>query len=124
LGYGSANGSGIPNSIAVKFDLYSNNGEGADSTGLYVNGAAPMTPAIDMTSSGVNLHATDVFNVQISYDGTNLTMAITDATTNATFTHTWPINIPGTVGANTGYVGFTGGTGGYTAIQEIINWTM
>ncbi len=124
LGYGSTNGSGIPNSIAVKFDLYSNNGEGADSTGLYVNGAAPMTPAIDMTSSGVNLHSTDVFNVQMSYDGTNLTMSITDATTNATFTHTWPINIPGTVGANTAYVGFTGGTGGYTAIQEIIGWTM
>jgi hypothetical protein len=124
LGYGSTNGSGIPNSIAVKFDLYSNNGEGADSTGLYVNGAAPMTPAIDMTSSGVNLHSTDVFNVQMSYDGTNLTMSITDATTNATFTHTWPINIPGTVGANAAYVGFTGGTGGYTAIQEIIGWTM
>ena len=127
LGYGplAVGGTGgIPNSVAVKFDLYSNNGEGADSTGLYVNGASPTTPAVDMTSSGVNLHTTDVFNVQISYDGTNLTMKITDATTNAAFTQTWAINIPSTVGANTAYVGFTGGTGGYTAIQEIINWTM
>ena len=89
LGYGSVNGSGITNSMAIKFDLYSNNGEGVDSTGLYVNGAVPTTPSIDMTSSGVNLHSTDVFNVQMSYDGTNLTMSITDATTNATFTHTW-----------------------------------
>ncbi len=115
---------GLVNSVAVKFDLYSNAGEGADSTGLYVNGASPTTPAVDMTSSGVNLHTTDIFNVQMSYDGSNLTMTITDATTNATFTRTWAINIPATVGGNTAYVGFTGGTGGYTAIQEIIGWTM
>ena len=108
----------------MKFDLYSNNGEGTDSTGLYVNGAWPTTPAVDMTSSGVNLHTTDVFNVQIIYDGTNLTMTITDTVTNATFTHAWPINIPTTVGGNTALVGFTGGTGGLTAIQEIIGWTL
>ena len=77
-----------------------------------------------MTSSGVNLHTTDVMNVQITYDGTNLTMTITDATTNATFTHAWPVNLPSIVGANTALVGFTGGTGGDTAIQEIIGWTM
>jgi len=124
LGYGSQNGTGLPNSIAIKFDIYSNNGEGTNSTGLYVNGAAPTTPALDMTSSGVNLRSGDVFNVQMSYDGTNLTMSITDATTNATFTHTWAINVTGTVGGSNAYVGFTGGTGGYTAIQDIIGWTL
>ena len=126
LGYGPAGqgGTGILNSMAVKFDLYSNSGEGNDSTGMYVNGASPTLPTVDMTSSGVNLHTTDVFNVQMSYDGTNLTMTITDATTNATFTQVWPINLPSTVGGNTAYVGFTGGTGGLTAIQEIIGWTM
>ena len=77
-----------------------------------------------MSSSGVNLHTTDVFNVQIVYDGTNLKMTITDASTNATFTQTWPINIVSTIGANSAYVGFTGGTGGDTAIQDILNWTM
>ena len=36
LGYGASGGpGGIANSVAVKFDLYSNNGEGVDSTGLY-----------------------------------------------------------------------------------------
>ena len=55
LRYGSQNGTGLPNSIAIKFDIDSNNGEGTDSTGLYVKyGAAPTTPALDMTSSGVN----------------------------------------------------------------------
>jgi stage V sporulation protein SpoVS len=127
LGYGpdAVGGTpGIGQSVAIKFDLYSNGGEGADSTGLYTNGASPTTPAVDMTSSGVNLHTTDVFNVQMSYDGTNLRLTITDATTNATFNQTWPINIPATVGGNAAYVGFTGGTGGITAIQEIIGWTM
>ena len=128
LGYGpGAPGwttAAIPNSVAVKFDLYNNINEGSDSTGLYVDGASPTIPAVDMTSSGVNLHTTDVFNVQISYDGTNLTMTITDATTNATFTQAWPINIPTTVGGNTALVGFTGGTGQFTAIQEIIGWTL
>ena len=45
LGYGLAgigqSGPSITNSIAVKFDLHSNDGEGSSSTGLYINGAAP-----------------------------------------------------------------------------------
>lgn len=132
LGYGpdnTVNPSVSPNapiakSVAIKFDLYSNAGESADSTGLYVNGASPTMPAMDMTSSGVNLHTTDVFNVRLTYDGTNLSMTITDATTNATFTNVWPINLTSTVGSNAAYIGFTGGTGGATAIQEIISLTM
>jgi hypothetical protein len=127
LGYGSAScgapSGGIAQSVAIKFDLYSNCGEGVDSTGLYTNGASPTTPYVDLTSSGINLHSGDVFNVSMSYDGTNLTMTITDATTAATFTHTWPINIASTIGSSSAYIGFTGGTGGLTAIQEIISWT-
>ena len=77
-----------------------------------------------MTSSGVNLHSGDVFQVHLSYNGTNLAMTITDVSTASTFSQTFQnINIPGTVGGNTAYVGFTGGTGGETAIQEIIDWS-
>jgi hypothetical protein len=62
--------------------------------------------------------------VHLTYNGTTLGMTITDTAVPAdTFTTSWPINIPGTVGANTAYVGFTAGTGGMTATQEIINWT-
>jgi hypothetical protein len=62
--------------------------------------------------------------VQMTYNGTTLTMTITDTTTPAnTFTTSWTINIPATVGGNTAYVGFTGATGGSTAIQDIITWT-
>jgi hypothetical protein len=119
LGYGN-----ILNSMAVKFDLYNNSGEGTDSTGLYLNGVGPSTPAVDMTSSGIDLHSGHVFSVHMVYDSTNLTMTITDTTNTAlTFTQTWPVNIPGTVGANTAFLGFTGGTGGYTANQSVITWT-
>lgn len=77
---------GISNSVAVKYDLYNNNGEGTDSTGLYTNGASPTTPATDMTSSGVILNNGDTMAVQITYNGTTLVMTITDSTVNKTFT--------------------------------------
>jgi len=121
---GSLGYAGIGKSVAVKFDLYSNAGEGINSTWLYTNGATPTTPALDMTSSGVNLHSGDVFNVHISYDGATLSMTITDADVPAnTFSTSWPINIPGTVGANTAFAGFTGGSGGQTATLDILSWT-
>jgi hypothetical protein len=114
----------IAKSVAVKFDLYDNVGEGVDSTGIYTNGVSPTTPAVDMTSSGVDLHSGNVFKVHMTYDGTTLTMTITDTTNAAkTFTTSQPINIPSIVGGNTAFVGFTGGTGGLTAVQGILTWT-
>ena len=127
LGYGPAALGGTPgigHSVAVKFDLYNNNGEGTDSTGIYTDGASPTTPALDMTSSGVNLHSGDVFNVHMTYDGTTLRMTIADASNSPeTFSASWPINIASVIGSSAAYAGFTGGTGGSSAIQEILNWT-
>src|ERR1700719_871022 len=125
LGYGAGlpgGTPGIPSSVAVKFDLFQNSHEGINSTGLYINGASPTSPAITL-GGGVNLHSGDIFQVHMTYDGTTLTMTITDTVTSATFTNAWTINIPGTVGGNTAFVGFTGGTGGQTATQQIISWT-
>ena len=132
LGYGPDNvtnpsasaNAPIAKSVAVKFDLYNNAGEGTNTTGLYTNGASPTTPATTL-GGGLNLHSGDTFKVHLNYDGTTLTMTITDTVnTTQTFTTSWPINIPSTVGANTAFVGFTGGVGGATAIQEIITWSM
>jgi len=126
LGYGPQTVGGTPGigkSVAVKFDLYNNGGEGTNSTGIFTNGASPTTPATTF-GAGVNLHNIHIFKVHMTYDGTTLTMTITDTVNTAqTFTTSWPINIPGTVGANTAFVGFTGGTGGLTAIQDVLNWT-
>ena len=118
LGY-----AGIGSSVAVKFDLFNNAGEGSDSTGFYTNGAQPTVPALDMTASGVNLHSADIMAVHLAYDGTTLTMTITDTATSASFTTSKVIDIPATVRGNTAYVGFTAGTGGLTAVQNILNWS-
>jgi hypothetical protein len=127
LGYGPAipaDPGGIPNSVAVKFDFFSNDGEGDDSTGLYMNGASPTVPAVDLSTSGINLHSGNTMAVHIAYDGTNLALTIADTVTTATFTHTWPINIPQTIGGSTtAYVGFTGGTGGSSSSQKIQTWS-
>jgi len=105
------------------FDLYNNAGEGPDSTGLFTNGASPTTPAIDLSSTGINLHSGDIFNAQLTYNGTTLTVVITDTVTNATAAQIYTVNIPSFIGGTTAYVGFTGATGGLTAIQEILNWS-
>ena len=127
LGYGAdstGQSGGIPNSVAVKFDLFDNQGEGNDSTGLYTDGAAPTNVgSIDLTSTGINLHSQHVFNVAMTYDGAVLKVTITDTVTHASASQSYTINIPATVGGNTAYVGFTAGTGGLTAKQSILNWT-
>jgi hypothetical protein len=129
LGYGrdtagAAPFPGLNRSVAVKFDLYDNSGEGANSTGLYLGGASPTTPATDLTASGINLHSGVAFDVHLSYDGATLKMTITDSTNSAkTFSTSWVVNIPSAVGGNAALAGFSGGTGGLTAIQEILSWS-
>jgi hypothetical protein len=125
LGYASdtIGGPGIANSVAIKFDLYDNGGEGGNSIGLYTGGASPTTPATTL-GGGVDLHNGHILAVHIVYDGTTLTMTITDTTnTSLTFTKSWTVNIPTAVNATTAYVGFTGGTGGLTAQQQVLSWT-
>jgi hypothetical protein len=77
-----------------------------------------------MTAAKVTLDNGHVFHAHITYDGTNLTLVLTDTTTSASFTKTSPINIPSTVGAGTAYVGFTGGVGGLSMTTDILNWTL
>jgi LysM repeat protein len=124
LGYGGGGLAyqNIQNSVAVKFDIYSDAGEGTDSTGVYINGAAPTNQATDMTSSGVVLRSGDLMDAHLVYSGTTLTMTLTDTVTGAIFTKQFTVNIPSIVGGTTAYVGFTGSTGSSTAIQQITSW--
>jgi hypothetical protein len=127
LGYGPDNTGGtggIPNSVAIKFDLYDNQGEGVDSTGLYTDGAAPTNVgSIDLTSSDVDLHSGDQFLVNMTYDGATLAVNVKDIQTGSSSTENYTINIPSTVGNSTAYVGFTGGIGALVATQDILTWT-
>jgi Legume lectin domain/Chitobiase/beta-hexosaminidase C-terminal domain len=113
----------IKKSVAIKFDIYSNAGEGTDSTGVYTDGATPTVPAVNMTSSGVILRSGDAMVANITYNGTTLVMKLTDAVINKTFTLSKAINIPSVVGADKAYVGFTGSSGGLSASQKIVSWT-
>jgi Legume lectin domain/Chitobiase/beta-hexosaminidase C-terminal domain len=113
----------ILESVAIKFDLYNNSGEGPDSTGIYTNGAVPTIPATDLTPTQIDLHSGDPFTATLTYNGTILTAVITDTVTAATATQTYTVNIPSLVGASTAYVGFTAASGSQTATQEILNWT-
>jgi hypothetical protein len=136
LGYGSDTvgvGGGLPRSMAIKFDLFSNAGEGIDSTGIFTDGRSPTIrqpglgvgfpdTSIDLSSTGIDLHSGHPFRVNLGYDGTNLTETITDTVTHVSFTATYVVNIPGLVGSDVGYMGFTGGTGGLTAVQDVRSW--
>jgi hypothetical protein len=113
----------IPKSVAVKFNFYDFQGGGADSTGVYTNGQPPITPATDISTSGIQLNNGDSIQAQLDYDGTTLTLKLLDLISNKTFTMSQPINIAQIVGGNTAYVGFTGGTGGLSASQKILTWT-
>ena len=114
---------GMNNSAAIKFDLYSNSGEGPDSTGLYINGATPTSSgSVDLSSTGINLHSGDPIQASLSYDGITLSVGLLDKITGGTATENYAVNLPGVVGSSYGYAGFTGGTGGYGAVQSISNW--
>jgi hypothetical protein len=123
FGGGGLGYQGIPSSVAIKFDLFNNAGEGNNSVGLYFNGAAPTVPALDLTGTGINLHSGHVFEGRITYDGSTVRLQIDDTFTGAEIVATASnVNIPAVVGGNTAFVGFTAGTGGLTATQDILAW--
>jgi hypothetical protein len=125
LGYG---GSGlgyqsIQKSVALKFDIYDDAGEGADSIGVYTGGTAPAVPATDLTSSGITLSSGDLMHAHLAYSGTTLTVTLTDTKTGVSVTNLYPINIATAVGGTTAYAGFTGTTGAFTAVQQVTSWS-
>ena len=119
LGY-----AGIKKSVAIKFAMYSNATKGAVSqTGLLENGADPSTQSIDMSASKVSLHSGHIMSVQLAYDGTTLKETVTDLSTKAVFTHSYTVNLASILGSSTAYVGFTGSTGAYTSVQNLLTWS-
>jgi len=118
LGYG-----GMAKSVAVKFDLYNDEGEGTDSTGVFTGGATPTVPAVDLSAAGIDLHSGHLMHASVEYDGTALALTLTDTVTQQTATKTFPVNIPAAVGGSEAWVGFTAGTGTLSAVQKILSWT-
>jgi hypothetical protein len=124
MGYGNESGmtpvaltGGLANSIAIKFDPTNN------STGLYQNGDNPSDATPQITITGLTLTAGNLLTCSLSYNGTTLSMTLTDTVTSGVFNQSWTVNIPSIVGANTAYVGFTGSQYDWWANQLITSWT-
>lgn len=136
----------------VKFDLYGapppagiEGAPGQNLTNLYVasttlGGTWPQgTTDLSMASAGINLASNDVFQVTLTYNGTDLFETVKDLNTTATYTNTYTtaaygdafestegttsINLPSIIGANTAFVGFGGGTGAATMDVYLNTWT-
>src|SRR5262249_31593394 len=124
---------GIPNSVAVKFDVFNNEGETDNSTGLFFGGGFPGLPHnpgevnIPLDPANVNLRSQSVKTITLTYNGTTLTETIHDPTpgqtNNGDFTTTYTGDAAAKASADTAYVGFTGGTGGLFSLQDVLNWT-
>jgi serine/threonine-protein kinase len=126
LGYGPARSGtsdrGIRRSVAVKFDYWNNEGEGDSSTGLYIDGASPTTPASNLGDDGIDLRTDHVFRVQMTYDLDRLRVKITDEVTRAWASQSYKVDIPRAVSSFKAHVGFTGSSGGTTDTPDILSW--
>src|SRR5262249_59652580 len=84
FGGGSLGYQGIPNSVAIKFDVWNNEGETDNSTGIFFGGGFPGLPHnpgevnIPLNPAVVNLRSQSVKTITLSYNGTVLTESIFD----------------------------------------------
>lgn len=127
MGYGGGGGSSQAaccNSIGIKFAVDAFNTTGPtdcyvgtpqSGTGLYVDGGSQIGstgsvngfgPENDLHLFNVNVGSNNPIQAVVTYDGTILTMVLTDTVVGTSARMSWPVNIPAIVGANTAYVGF------------------
>jgi hypothetical protein len=122
-GGGSLGYQGIGNSVAVMFKIWQNPGDpSASTTGLLINGQDPTGRGTDTNPSGVNLRSQTPKQITLSYDGTTLSERIEDLFSHAVFNASYTVDIASIIGGDTAYAGFTGGTGGAFALQDVLNW--
>jgi hypothetical protein len=115
---------GIPNSVAVKFDIFDPlSWLPISQTGIYTDGVEPQSQSIDLLPWGIDLTSQNPFRVNMQYDGTTLAVTITDTITLASGSQTYAIDIPSVIGASEAFVGFTSATGELGAFHDIHSWS-
>ena len=125
LGYGNDNGgTPINDSAGVLFNLYN----AISTTGLATNGNNVDAAKIQNTTTpNVNFHTGDPILVNVTYSGAASTVSevLTDETTLGTVSYTYSgVNLQTLLGGQSGYVGFTGATGGAISTQTISSFTL
>jgi hypothetical protein len=116
---------GIGHSVAVVFNTFQHTGEPSNSSvGLALNGAAPSNP-VDTTPSGLLLNSQDAKQIDLTYNGTTLTVRVQDLLQpQLVFTTSFAVNITQVIGSDTAYVGLTGssGSGGFWELEDVLSW--
>ena len=135
LGYLGASG----NSVGIEFDTFNNgslDGNSSNHVGIDENGGLQ---DLNLTNVyGVNpcnfsgssyksagcMSNGDLWTVNITYDGANLTVKLSDPSEGSTFTalNSVPIDLASILGQSTAFVGFTSGTGAGVENHDIVNW--
>ena len=119
LAYGPAT-NGITNSVAFEINLYgAATGVGGVGVAFDTNGAiGPNSPTAPLVFTNG-----DVISNFVTYNGTTLTVTMTDATAGTAFSISTNLNITNALGTNIAYAGFTGADGGDKSTQVISNFT-
>lgn len=114
----------ITNSVALELNLYIGNGQ---TPGWFfaTNGTTPGGLGTFYKSTGeVDLKSGNPINVSLRYNGSTLDVTLKDSVTGGTYsTSIDGISIPAITKTNVAYVGFTGASGGVTAIQHVSNFS-
>ncbi len=145
VGMGYQNVSG--NSVGIEFDTYNNTGFGlgnddgnsSNHVSIDTNGSLTNTGLTNVYGNQTCIFATgsssntaagcmangDLWTVNISYDGSKLTVTLTDPAKGSSFTaiNGYAINLASLLGQTTAYAGFTSGTGAGWEDHDIVNWT-
>ena len=91
---------------------------------MLTNGSVtPVGPVTSLGGSGIAIAGADPLSVTIGYDGTTLSVTITDTVTGASASQTYAVNIPALLAATDGYVGFTAGTSNPGTTLGVSTWT-
>jgi hypothetical protein len=143
LGYGAGGGASQPalgNSVGLVFSVSPFNQTSwyvapppISSVGLYVDGGPAIgadgpsqgyASEVDLHPFNINIGSDHVMQAIVTYDGTILTMVLTDTSTGVATRQSWPVNIPAIVGANTAYIGFCSDTPITSGHENTLNsWT-
>jgi hypothetical protein len=132
LGYGKEqNGSGTPiaDSMAIEFNLVSNYNPGVTQntdglTGAPWSGGLGGGNGYTNLSPVINLQSGTPVDVDVFCDGSNYMIVKLTQSGSSTLLGYPGTNLPSILGSKTGYVGFTGGAGSVSSVQQISNFSI